>query len=387
MSSQFPHDPPPEHVPQNPIPPGTAPSGAGPIYSASVSPAGAAFSRPEQAARPPRKRSSGLLGCLAVLLVAGGGALLLGLVVLVASMADKTDNSVQEKYFTQAASGSDKVAIIRVEGAILDGDGFVKRQIDRVRRDKNVKAIVLRVDSPGGTVSASDYLYHHLRKLAKEREMPIVVSMGGLCASGGYYLSMAVGHTQDAVFAEPTTWTGSIGVIIPHYNVAGLMAKWEIEEDSIKSHPLKSLGSPTKKLSDEERAVLQSLVDDSFNRFKEIVQSGRTRFAEHPEQLDAVATGQVFTAGQAVANGLVDKVGFVEDAIARAMELASLDPDQTSVVRYNRQPGVMDVLLFGAEVRAQAAGGLDLGRIVDLATPRAYYMWSWLPQAEGISSP
>lgn len=340
---------------------------------------------------PERRSSFRGLGCLLFLLLMGGG-LTLGLLLLLFALTGSGslldgDEGVTEKHFAGARLASDKVAIIRVEGAIIDGDGFVKKQIDRVRRDESVKGVVLRVDSPGGTVSASDYLYHHLHLLAQERKIPIVVSMGGICASGGYYLAMSVGHNEETIFAEPTTWTGSIGVIIPHYNVAGLMEKWEIEEDSIKSHPLKALGSPTKKLSPEERAVLQGLVDDGFNRFKEIVQSGRTRFAQKPELLNSVATGQVFTAKQAVENGLVDKVGFVEDAIARAAALAGVDATKVQVVKYERQGGLLDSVLFGVNAQAQASQGLDLARVLDLTTPRAYYMWSWLPQAEGLARP
>src|SRR5688500_19769660 len=108
----------------------------------------------------------------------------------------------------------------------MEGDGFVKRQIDRIREDENVKAIVVRVDSPGGTVTGSDYIYHHLKKLRKEKNVPIVVSMGGMAASGGYYVSMAVGDEKDTIFAEPTCETGSIGVILPHYDLSGLMARY-----------------------------------------------------------------------------------------------------------------------------------------------------------------
>jgi len=336
-----------------------------------------------------RSSSSRGLGCLAFLLVLAGGLAIPALFVFMllgdgGSSLFSAETALQEQHVAAARNGTHKVAIVRVEGAILDGEGFVKQQLDQIRRDDRVQAIVLRIDSPGGTVSASDYLYHHLQKLAKDRQLPIVVSMGGLCASGGYYIAMAVGPAEQAIFAEPTTWTGSIGVIIPHYNVAGLMEKWDIEEDSIKSHPLKALGSPTKKLTEQERAVLQGLVDDSFDRFKEVVQSGRPRFAQNPEQLNAVATGQVFTARQAVDNGLVDKVGFLEDATARAIELAGVDPADTQVIRYKRDTGLMDQLLFGANARARNAAPFDLSRLVDLATPRAYYIWSWLPEAEGL---
>ena len=110
----------------------------------------------------------------------------------------------------------------------------------------NLKALVVRINSPGGSISGSDYIYHHLRELNEKTQIPIVVSMGALAASGGYYASMAVGGTRDTIFAEPTTWTGSIGVIIPHYNIAGLMKEVGVVEDSIASHRLKEMGSLTR---------------------------------------------------------------------------------------------------------------------------------------------
>ncbi|HZZ70729.1 MAG TPA: S49 family peptidase, partial [Pirellulales bacterium] len=121
----------------------------------------------------------------------------------------QTDPPIQERYHSLDPRGADKVAIIDVEGTIMHSDGFIKWQIDRVRADQDVKAVVLRIDSPGGTVTGSDYLYHQLLKLKEDRKIPLVVSMGGIAASGGYYIAMAVGDTHDAIFAEPTTWTGS----------------------------------------------------------------------------------------------------------------------------------------------------------------------------------
>ncbi|MCH8923990.1 MAG: signal peptide peptidase SppA, partial [Planctomycetes bacterium] len=214
-----------------------------------------------------------------------------------------------------------KIAIITIDGAILSAEGHVKHQIDRVRQDKNVKAVVLRINSPGGTVTASDYLYHHLVELRKEKDIPIVVSMGGVCASGGYYIAMAVGDGEKVIYAEPTTWTGSIGVIIPHYNISGLMKKYGVEDDSIASHPLKETGSMTKEMSPEQRAILQELVQISFEGFKDIVKQGRPKLddtqqdADGLTDMDKVATGQVFTAEQAVDRGLVDEIGFIEKAI------------------------------------------------------------------------
>ena len=287
---------------------------------------------------------------------------------------------LREKHHSLARFGRDKVAIIKLEGAILKGEGFVKQQIDQIRDDDAVKAVVLRVDSPGGTVTGSDYIYHHLTELVADREIPLVVSMGSIAASGGYYVAMAVGDTPDSIFAEPTTWTGSIGVIIPHYNVAGLFEEWSIEEDSVKSHPLKSMGSFAKKMTDEERAIFQALVDDSFEGFKEIVRSGRPRFRDAPEELDKVATGQVFTANQAVENGLVDQQGFIEAAIDRAIELAELDKENVRVVTYQRQMGVLEELLLGPQVQRRRQ--LDLAALFDLTTPRAYYLFTWPPPLE-----
>ena len=162
-----------------------------------------------------------------------------------------------------------------MRGVIMDGDGFVKQQIDRVRQDDMCKAVVVRVDSPGGTVTGSDYIYHHLKRLREERQIPLVVSMGSVAASGGYYVSMAVGDQERSIFAEPTTTTGSIGVIMPHYDISGLLKQFQIEDDSIASHPRKQLLSMTRPMSDEDREIIQDYIDDSFSRFKEIVKSGR----------------------------------------------------------------------------------------------------------------
>jgi protease-4 len=160
----------------------------------------------------------------------------------------------QEKYHSLSETADKKIAIIKIEGAILDPEGFVKQQIDRVRKDDDVVAVVLRIDSPGGTVTAIDYLYQQLRKLAEERDLPIVVSMGGLGASGGYYLAMSAGSTENVIYAEPTTWTGSIGVLIPHYDISGLLASWDVKDDSVASNPDKLMGSFTRSLSPEQRA-------------------------------------------------------------------------------------------------------------------------------------
>lgn len=287
----------------------------------------------------------------------------------------------QERYNSLSTSATDKIAVIRVEGAILDPEGFVKKQIDRVREDKDVVAVVLRIDSPGGTVTASDYLYHHLRKLVKDRELPLVVSMGSICASGGYYLAMAVGDKADAIYAEPTTWTGSIGVVIPHYDVSGLLTAWDVKDDSVASHKWKLMGSPTRALSEEERAeerkLLQSLVDVSFARFKQIVRDGRPKLAADEAALDAASTGQVFTAQQALEKGLVDKIGFLDDAVNHAAELAGRDSKNVRCVKYD-DPRTSLTSLLGVASNIPSAKW-DLSALLDLTAPRAYFLCTWMP--------
>jgi protease-4 len=287
----------------------------------------------------------------------------------------------QEEYHSLARHGLKKIAIIDISGAILEGEeSFTKKQIDRVREDDDVIGIVARINSPGGTITGSDYLYHHLGELARERELPLVVSMGSVCASGGYYVAMAVGDKEDVIFAEPTTWTGSIGVIIPHFDLSGALSAVHVEDDSIMSAPLKDLGTPTKPMTDEERKLLQALVDESFAEFKAIVASGRKKFKDDPAALDAVATGQIFTAKQALANGLIDKIGFLEEAIERVLALAGASEDDVRCVKYEKQPTLVDAIV-GSDARHSLRGGIELGRLIDLATPRAYYLWSWLPAA------
>ncbi len=327
----------------------------------------------------PRRSLLGTLGRLLffLFLVLPGIVIALLVAGTLVSLTGGIETGVAEHYHSLSKTATDKVAIITVDGAIISGEGFVKKQIDHVRDDKNVKAVVLRVNSPGGTVSASDYLYHHLRKMLEERKIPMVVSMGGIAASGGYYIAMAVGGGENVIFAEPTTWTGSIGVIIPHYNVAALMKTWEIEEDSIKSGPLKQMGTPTRPMTPEEREIFQHLVDDSFHRFQDVVKYGRPVFATDPDKLVKVTTGQVFTTGQAIDNGLVDEEGYIEEAIGRAVELAGLSRSETQAVRYKSHSGLLS-LPFSAEARPT----LDLASLIDLTSPRAYFLCTWqLPLA------
>jgi protease-4 len=287
------------------------------------------------------------------------------------------DSRVVEKWHSLSKLAADKVAIVSVTGAILGGDGFVRAQLDQVEEDEAVKAIVLRVDSPGGTVSGSDEIHHRLAKLVEKRDIPVVVSMGGIAASGGYYVAMANRGKDDVIFAEPATLTGSIGVIIPHFDLSQALRKYDIRDDSIASGPLKEMLSLTKdrtpELAEKERKLIQELVDDMFRRFKEIVKAGRPKLDD--AAVDRVATGQIFTARQALEAGLVDRIGFLEDAIDRAVQLAGLSAEKARVVKYSKPKGLLDEVLGGSS----PTGRVDLAAIAELTAPRGWYLCSWLP--------
>jgi len=303
--------------------------------------------------------------------------ILIGQWITLADYFDTT-GGIEEHFVQGDELATDKVAVLSIEGVIMQGDGFVKQQIDRIREDDNIKAIVVRVDSPGGTVTGSDYIYHHLDKLRKEKGIPLVVSMGSIAASGGYYVSMAVGDQENVIYAEPTTTTGSIGVIIPHYDLSGLMARFDVKDDSIATHERKQMLAMTRPIPEEHREIIKKHLDAMFTRFKSIIKQGRPKFDKDSESLDKLATGEVFTTDQAIEYGLVDKVGFIEEAIDRALELAKLDKEKTRVVRYERPADLLSV--FGvAQAQQQQTTAFNLPQLLELASPRGWYLATSLP--------
>jgi protease-4 len=317
-----------------------------------------------------------------------GKLLLVALVFCVISMMGMASQVQQyfgrgegprERFHSLSETATDKIAVVHVSGAIMEGDDFVERQLKAVEEDKSVKAVVLRIDSPGGTVTYSDRLFHQAKKLREDRKLPMVVSMGSMCASGGYYLAMAVGDQENAIYAEPTTWTGSIGVVIPNYNFSRTMNMTGAQDLSVVSGELKLMGSPTKPRTEKETEVLQELVDITFEGFKDVVREGRPKFRADGEALDAVATGQVFTAKQAIDNGLVDSIGFLEAAIERAAALANLSTSSVRAIEYERRRTPIEQFLSASTQEQPAASGLDLRSLVELSSPRAYFLSTMAP--------
>lgn len=292
-----------------------------------------------------------------------------------------TSEGIKEQFHSRSQDAKDKIAIISVSGVILEGDGFVKRQIDRIRADDDVRAVVLRIDTPGGTVTGSDYIFHHLVKLREEKNIPLVVSMGSMATSGGYYIAMAVGDQEQVIFAEPTTTTGSIGVIIPHYDFSGFLERWNIKDDSIASHERKQMLSMTRKLNPEHRLIVQEYIDESFLRFKQIVKQGRPVFRDGTDDITDkatgtnLATGEMFSAQKAEKYQLIDKIGFLDEALDRAAALANLQPHNVRIVQYKKPTSLLNI----TGLAQQQATGNRLQTLLELAAPRAYYLTTSLP--------
>ena len=275
---------------------------------------------------------------------------------------------------------TERVAIIPVNGVIMTD---ASRQFERFMRmaeaDKNVKAIVLEIDSPGGTVTASDEIHHRIMQFKTKRPgVPVVATMGSLAASGGYYIACAA----DYVFAQPTTMTGNIGVLFPRYNVSRLADKWGIEETTLESTgaDYKNAGSMFKPEDPKDIKYFQDIIDKSFVQFKTVVQNGRGNKLTKP--LDQIANGQIYLGPDALALGLVDKVGYLEDAYLHAA--AGLKKPQ--VVRYQNPPSLLEALsaksnvgAIGASVGGANGGSvnvqLDWQKLQELTTPRMLYLW------------
>lgn len=242
----------------------------------------------------------------------------------------------------------------------------VREQLERAREDSLVRALLLRINSPGGTATASDILYREILEFKKERGMPVVAQLMGVATSGGYYVAMAA----DWIVAHPTTVTGSIGVIFLGVNFVGLMEKLGIENQTLRAGKHKDAGSVLRRMSAEERARIQSVLDDMHARFKQVVVDGRADLGA--ARVDALADGSIYSAEQAVAEGLVDGIGYLEDAVGEVEKRAGLESSR--VVSYHRPREWRENLYTRAPF--PTALRLDLGTdLPRLGRPGFLYLW------------
>lgn len=205
----------------------------------------------------------------------------------------------------------------------------VREQLDKAEKNKDIEAILLRIDSPGGTVTASDVIYRELLDFKQKHEIPIVAQMMGVAASGGYYVAMA----SDRIIAQPTTITGSIGVISAGVNLTGLMQKVGVQDQTFTSGPMKDAGSPLRPMTQAERAYIQGIIDELDDRFEQVVAVGRPALSKG--ELERLADGRAYTAGQAEKAGLVDAIGYLPDAVEELKR--RLGADDVRVISYHRE--------------------------------------------------
>ncbi len=214
-------------------------------------------------------------------------------------------------------SSQDRVALIRIEGVILDAQATIS-ELKQYSENPLVKAIVLRIDSPGGGVVPSQEIHDAVKRVKNKSNKAVIASMGTVAASGGYYIAAAT----DRIIANPGTLTGSIGVIMEMANFEGLMKKVGVEGVVIKSGRFKDVGSPLRKMSDEERKLLQSVMDDVHHQFIQAVADGRSLEVSDVEPL---ADGRIYTGRQAKEARLVDELGDLDDAIHIAADIAGME--------------------------------------------------------------
>ena len=232
-------------------------------------------------------------------------------------------------------SSQDRVALIRIEGVILDAQATIS-ELKQYSENPLVKAIVLRIDSPGGGVVPSQEIHDAVKRVKNKSNKAVIASMGTVAASGGYYIAAAT----DRIIANPGTLTGSIGVIMEMANFEGLMKKVGVEGVVIKSGRFKDVGSPLRKMSDEERKLLQSVMDDVHHQFIQAVADGRSLEVSDVEPL---ADGRIYTGRQAKEARLVDELGDLDDAIHIAADIAGME-GEPKVVEPRKRFSFRDII-------------------------------------------
>jgi len=252
-------------------------------------------------------------------------------------------SQIGQQPLPRGLAAGDAVAVVRLDGSITAGSqdflttagitpDRVRSLLDRASADPSIKAVVVRVNSPGGSVVASDEIYRTLLSYDK----PVVISMGDTAASGGYYIACA----GDYVMAHPDTLTGSIGVISQFLNVEGLLDKVGVEPVIITTGPYKDIGTPYRDMTEEEREIWQEILDQIYEDFVAVVAEARNLPREDVRE---IADGSIFTGRQAQELGLVDEVGTRQDAIDKAAELATIE-GEPRVIELRSQPTFLDMV-------------------------------------------
>lgn len=281
----------------------------------------------------------------------------------------------------EQGTGKDKIAVLTLDGVIQDTGNvsslfasgynhqFFMSQLNEIYEDPSVKGVILKVNTPGGGVVESADIYDGLIALQRDKEIPLYVSMGGMAASGGYYVSAPA----DKIFVNRETITGSIGVIMESINYAKLAEKYGVDFNTIKTGPYKDIMSGSREMTDEERDMLQEMINDSYERFVEIIAEGRDMTTAEVKQ---VADGRIMNGRQAIEAGLADDYGKPSDVIA-AMK-TDFDLEKATVFEYATNESLRSIfgikaqsLFGGSNIETELVGKL----LADYNSPRMMYLY------------
>jgi len=313
---------------------------------------------------------AGMVGCILVAVLLFGG-FLVG--AISAGVAGAFGDPAGGRAMTEIvrSGSSDRIAILPIEGIIDDNRAaFVRDAVDGLLEERRLRAVVLRVDSPGGGVTASDQIWYEIGRL-RARQIPVIASFGGIAASGGYYAACA----SDEIFAERTTITGSIGVIAQVLTLGEMLEKIGVEPVTLVADgsPDKATGNDImRRWNDEDRAQLGVILNDAYDVFAQRVRDGRGERLSS-EAGDRAVTGTIFTGPRALELGLVDAIGYLDDAVARAETVSGLVRGRATIIRAGERP-----MLFGTFPLARRSAGDTAAEIRraadDLLRPRVMYL-------------
>ena len=280
--------------------------------------------------------------------------------------------------------GKAKVLLLDISGIITEKkrSGFsrkdslvarIKEELQKAEGDGSIVGIIVRINSPGGTVTATDTIYHELMQFKKRADVKIIACLTGLATSGGYYVASAA----DEIVAHPTSITGGIGVIAVKFTVDKFLSKIGIEQETIKSADKKDLWSPLRPSTSEEREIIQTIVNNLHERFVEVVLAGRGSFLSK-EEIERLADGRIFTADQALEARIIDEVGYLDDAVEEMKR--SLELEEAKVITYYRPGSYKGTIYSGfpvtsdKEINLIAINGDGLSIM-----PGVQFMYLWRP--------
>lgn len=283
-----------------------------------------------------------------------------------------------------SGKGKEKILLMDISGVISSKErggplpfqkesslvSRVREELKKAAKDKRIKGLVIRINSPGGTATASDIIYREIHKFKEQRELPVVACIMELAASGAYYVAVSA----DTILAHPTSVTGSIGVIALKLNFEGLMEKIGIENETLTAGDKKDLVSPLRSMTKEEREIIQKMLNNLHERFIDVVAEGRKELPR--ERLKVLADGRIFIAEKALEEKLVDEIGYLDDAIEMVKKRAGMD--EAKVIIYNRPYSYKNNIysrMIHSDYKQINMVNVDLGNLVNDMGLRFMYLW------------